>query len=420
MLSAELRLQRLQRRRARRRRALILVGGAFLLALLVVVSGVVSFYYGIHSPLPGWGAEVIKPGQPFTVLVLGVDAGVDLGRGVDKRTDTMMLVSFDAESKRVGILSIPRDTRVPIAGHGQDKINAANVYGGPALAMRTVSEFFDVPVQHYILCNLTGFAQIVDTLGGVEIDVPQRMYMVDPYQDLVIDLQPGLQVLDGDHALQFVRFRHYDDGDLGRVRAQQAFLRALADKAFQLKTVFKLPSLASTIARYVDTDIGSGDMIRLAKMAAALDPGDMQMGVVPGDVAWVDDVCYYAADPAGSVGAVSQLVWGIDPQANAGIRVAVYNGSGRAGSARGLAEKLGAQGFKVTVIATAPSADYASTVVYPNASVKDAARAVVRALAALGVPVKLERRGPPAGVAGDGSQAQSRDATVVVGTDLPL
>jgi LCP family protein required for cell wall assembly len=428
MITSELRLRRLRRRRARLRRTLLAVGGAFLLLALVVVSAGVSFYLGIHRAVPGaLDPAGTRAGQPITVLVMGVDAGVDIQGSANKRTDTMMLVSFDAKSRRVGILSIPRDTRVPIQGHGQDKVNAANVYGGEALAMRTVSAFLDVPVNYYVLVDLAGFAHIVDTLGGVVVDVPQRMYKVDPNQDLVIDLQPGVQLLDGDHALQFVRFRDYENADLGRIKAQQVFLRALADKAFQLKNVLKLPALFADFARYVDTNIGSGDMMRLARLAAALEPGDMRMGTVPGEIGWVDEVCYYVADPAGTALAVNRLVWGIDVEANARLRVAVYNGTDRAGAARTLADKLRAQGFNVTVVASAPEPDCRATAVYPAtggtaqaaAAAKDAARAVARGMAAIGVPASVERRGPPAGVAGDGSLAQARDATVVVGADLP-
>ena len=147
----------------------------------------------------------------INVLLLGIDDGdsEDFGTDAPKRTDAMMVVSFDTEHNEVSILSIPRDTRVSIPGHrAPDKINAAYAYGGINLAKQTVANLLQIPIHYYILANWQGFIQIMDILGGVDLYVDHNMNYEDPYANLKIHLQQGFQHLDGEKAGEYVRFRH--------------------------------------------------------------------------------------------------------------------------------------------------------------------------------------------------------------------
>src|SRR5690606_33450199 len=122
------------------------------------------------------------------------------------RTDTMILFSWDKQTGTIGALSIPRDTRVQIPGRrGYDRVNAAHAIGGPELAVRTVEQLTGVDVDYYVRLDFEGFQRIVDTLGGVVIDVERAMHYSDSAQGLYIDLKPGIQLLDGAQALQYVR-----------------------------------------------------------------------------------------------------------------------------------------------------------------------------------------------------------------------
>ncbi|MEW5935100.1 MAG: LCP family protein, partial [Bacillota bacterium] len=209
-------------------------------------------YAGLRQGLGGGGAEVapplVEPGSRVNVLVLGLDYQLDSSgkpiadwRRSHGRADTVMLVSFDLERREVGVLSLPRDSRVDIPGRGLDKLNAAHAYGGPGLAMRTVQELTGVPVHYYVRTSFDGVARMVDLLGGVEFDVPRNMDYEDPTQDLYIHLKAGRQVLDGKSALQLLRFRQYPEGDIDRIRVQQAFLMAAARKALSVVTLARLP-----------------------------------------------------------------------------------------------------------------------------------------------------------------------------------
>jgi len=158
-------------------------------------------------------SEAGQPVDSITVLLLGTDSrpGETVGR-----TDTIIVARVDTAENRLSLLSIPRDTRVNIPKHGMDKINSANVYGGPTLTARVVSDLIGMPVQYYALTNWESFKEMVDTLGGITIDVEKRMYYYDRADgpEYIIDLQPGVQRLDGRKALQYVRWRNDALGDI--------------------------------------------------------------------------------------------------------------------------------------------------------------------------------------------------------------
>lgn len=232
----------------------------------------------------------------MNVLVMGVDAR----KGEDNaRTDTMMLCSVDTEKNLVSILSIPRDTRVYIPNHGYEKINAANLYGGPNLAMRTVSDLLGTRVDKYVLTNFEGFKDVVDALGGVTIDVKERMYHYDPEHGgmYTIDLRPGVQRLDGEKALQFVRYRGYVNGDIDRTEQQQQFLAALMKEVMQPSTVTKLPSLVVSTYRMIDTNLSLWDMKKLAVAAGKMTDASLVTQTLPGKFLNTDGGSYWQVDP---------------------------------------------------------------------------------------------------------------------------
>lgn len=232
--------------------------------------------------------------KPTYVLVMGVDERPqDAGR-----SDTMLLVRAGGGALRV--LSLPRDTRVEIEGVGEAKLNAAYAYGGPELAKQTVSGLLGLPVDHYVKVNLEGFRALVDLIGGVPMHIDRPMRYEDPYDNLVIDLQPGDQVLDGRAAEQYVRFRNDEMGDdLSRIRRQQQFLRAAARRALQPANLPRLPSLLLTANRYVETDLSRMEQLRLAKEAfEAHQAGSLAVETLPGYGEYVGGISYFLHDQA--------------------------------------------------------------------------------------------------------------------------
>ena len=199
-------------------------------------------------------------------------------------SDVMLLVRFNPETNKLIPLSIPRDTRTLIEGHGIGKINDANNYGGPALAAKAVSELLGgIRIDRYIRINVFGVEKLVDALDGVELYVPYDMKYQDDSQHLYINLKQGQQHLDGEKVLQFLRFRNDKLGDIGRIQRQQLLMRSLIDQKLNLNTISHLPKLLSVVKDHIDTNLSLEEIAALAGFAAQIQHSDVEMLMVPGD-----------------------------------------------------------------------------------------------------------------------------------------
>lgn len=362
------------------RRAFIVLFILFCISLMIG-SG---FYMYLNSFQPvGAGQDGIEEhtdpvssnkNEKINVLVLGVDAGII---GLDesrnrRRTDTIFVVSFDPNTKDVKLLSIPRDTRAYIDGYGFDKINAANVYGGVELVIKVVKELLEIPIHYYVKVDYKGFRQIVDDLGGVEIYVERPMHYDDYAQNLHIHLEKGLQLLDGEKAEQFVRFRKYPNGDIGRIQAQQKFLKALAKKVLNPMTIFKIPRIAKTLTMYVETNMDPGEIVKYANILRQIRPEDIEMAVLPGIDRYINGISYYLVDINKTQELVDKYFRNIDPS-NLGLNIEVLNGSGISGAASRAANRLKSYGFNVRKVGNADSFNYKTTrIIYSEGKLEKA------------------------------------------------
>lgn len=217
------------------------------------------------------------------VLLLGVDDDLGTGKSAltaekGHRTDTMMVAKANFDTGKIEILSIPRDTRVMINGR-PDKINHAHSYGGVDLCMKTVEEFLGIDLDYYIKVDFDGIKEVVDAIGGVDINVPVKMRHDLPK----IHLDPGLQKLDGQKAHDFLRFRGYPEGDIGRVRAQQYFMKELAKQVLSPKNILRIDKLIKTYYDYADTNISLSTMVKYGLSANKLDVDNLRTEMIPGD-----------------------------------------------------------------------------------------------------------------------------------------
>lgn len=228
-----------------------------------------------------------KHEDEILVLLMGVDTK-DVKNSKGTRTDTMMLVKANFENGEIDLLSIPRDTRVLVKGR-EDKINHAHAYGGPELSIQTVRDFLNLDLDYYVKVDYKAVMEIVDAIGGVEIDVPRKMTYYDPSADppLNINLEKGLQVLDGQKAHDFLRWRKNNAltsgyGDIGRIDSQQTFLKELVKQTLKPKNIFKLPKLIETYYDYVETNIPLNAILKGAVSANNMDMEKMETQTVPG------------------------------------------------------------------------------------------------------------------------------------------
>jgi LCP family protein required for cell wall assembly len=230
--------------------------------------------------------------KAFNVLLLGSDARPDEKTG---RTDTIIVAQVSKD--RISMLSIPRDTRVDIPGHGKQKLNAAAFFEDPEATADIVSDIIGQPVNKYILVRWEGFMNIVDALGGVDVEIPKDItsYSTDGSENRV-DLQKGIQHLDGKEALAFVRYRKEAQGDIYRVGNQLEFLKALGTKCKQPSTLLKLPKVIPEIYRNIETNVDLKEMLVLAKAGMNFKDSTILTQTLPGYFLNIDGVSYWGFD----------------------------------------------------------------------------------------------------------------------------
>ncbi len=242
-------------------------------------------------------AEDLAQMPGINVLMMGVDERDD---DVSQRTDTMILANINNKENRVAMLSIPRDTKVNIPGYGVNKINSANIFGGPELAMQEVAELTGVNVDYYVLTNFSGFKDIVDALGGVTVDVEKNMDYAEGLYNGVYDihLAKGVQELNGTQALMYARFRNDELGDISRTQRQLKLLQAIGNEAMQPSSIGKLHKLVPEIYKNVDTNLGLSQMVALAKAAKNLGNVQIVTQTMPGWFLDEPGASYWYVDPS--------------------------------------------------------------------------------------------------------------------------
>lgn len=228
--------------------------------------------------------------KPFTILVLGRDSAAGL-------SDALMLVRVDQMNKRAAVLQIPRDTYAEYTENSYKKINgAATALGGADKLCSFLSESFGIEINGYVSVDMDSLPYIVDSVGGVEIELDEPLVYNDPEQSLSINIPAGKQKLDGKTALHFLRYRSgYVRGDIGRIDAQKLFLTAFGQKIKTLDTI-KLASLASAVLPRIDTNVTLPQALSLAKTASEIPEENIVLVTLPGEetVAEKSRASYYS------------------------------------------------------------------------------------------------------------------------------
>jgi LCP family protein required for cell wall assembly len=328
-----------------------------------------------------------------TILLLGLDYRDWQANEKYSRSDTMILLTLDPLNKTAGILSIPRDMWVAIPGFDHGKINTAyylgDAYhlpgGGPGLAVKTVEQFLGVPINYYAQIDFDAFIQFIDEIGGVKIDVPNKITidLLGAGSQTKKTLQPGVQVLPGQWALAYARNRYTQNGDFDRARRQQQVIMGIRDRVLNLNMlptlVSKAPTLYAQLSSGIHTNLSVDDAIKLALLAKDIPKGNIKQGVFDQNYVlygWspdnlsillpIPDKIHLLRDEifTGS-GVFSPQATGNDQQRMQaeGGSLAVYNGSGVTGLAQRTADYLKSQGANVTQVAEAPKAYAATTLV---------------------------------------------------------
>lgn len=428
------------RRDRRRIRKIVLIVIAVLLlagiaAALIYMSKINSnLNAGISDDLRAQMTNNKVASEPSYFLLMGTDESAerdnDAEFGGSFRADTIILARVDPVAKKVALVSIPRDTKVDLGGdYGVQKINAASAFGGSTLAVQAVEKLTGVDINHYVEVDFDGFTSIVDTIGGIDVDVPVAIND----EDAGGSVAKGQQTLNGQQALILCRSRHtYEDvgsGDKYRSANQRLVLTAIAKKLLSSDPA-TMASAVSKMSESVTTDLNSTDILALAQAFSGFDADhNMYTAGFPTKSVYEDDLWYEepqtdeweqmkarmeaGESPAESdevdetTGTVLATAGGSShsgDQSYSGT-VSVKNGTETAGLAKKASDVIGPMGFTCTT-GNANETDYTTTVVVFNkSSQKDAAQAIV------------DKLGVGKAVQNDGAYQFSGDYLVVLGSD---
>jgi len=380
----------------------------YFLATLVVVIGAFGIYDNVAVSAGGLGSQHGRGGtlgslpEPFAgqtrlrIVLMGADDREHEGG----RADTLMVLWLNPSTKRGAIMSIPRDLRADVPGHGSTKINAAYAYGGPKLTVMTVEQLLGQTMDGYLKVNFEGFVKAVDVMGGVDLLVRdiegqgRGMNYDDNWGHLHVHLTPGLHHMSGYEAMGFCRYRKSNygslgDGDYGRAERQQQFIRAILEQKLKVTNLPALLKAGHEIMKCFDTSLSWRECADLVRLLKGMNSTDLKTVTIPVTDSMSGGI-YYSSLIAD---AFSRLVASIDEHLD-GATVAVRNvvlkdGTEQNGVAAAAEKLLTGAGF--TVLTTQPTSKEVSAtkVLYPVGQ-KDMAAAAALALGA-GEPEELDQ-----------------------------
>lgn len=307
-------LKKAQKKRLRKLFLRVVVITLIICACVIGVGAALynHFIYDGNDGEKGWPLN--KPLDPINknIAIFGVDKD-------GYRTDVIFVVNFNSETNKVKVISVPRDTMVDWDEEQRDKlmeytgksvyttkINEMTSYAGieniRQFTIDEIEKILDINIDNYVIVTTDAFRQLVDAIGGVEVEVPalengEGLHYDDNYQDLHIHLEPGLQTLDGEQAEGLVRFRKgYIEGDVGRIKTQQIFLQALANKILSPSTFTRLPQIASVIFDTVTTDMSLSDVTGYLKYLKNFTSDNISFFILPGEAEYVNSKWYFVID----------------------------------------------------------------------------------------------------------------------------
>ena len=237
----------------------------------------------------------------INVMLMGLDKG-------GTRTDVMILGQLNLVDGEIHMLQIPRDTYVKDNGRYDKKINSAYGLEKEKTVFKEVKQITGVTADKYVVVDTSSFRDLIDTIGGVDFEVPQDMNYDDPVQDLHIHLKAGFQHLDGDKAEQLVRFRSYPQGDIQRMKVQSDFIQATVDELFSLKNVFKVNDLVEDVSAIVDTNFSLNELLTYAPYIFSIDREKIVTHQLAGEPQWINGGSYVVPDYEGNAELVEKFL----------------------------------------------------------------------------------------------------------------
>lgn len=258
-------------------------------------------------------AEFTMPFGPKrrNILFLGVDAGENPNDPwAATRTDTIIVINIDPRSKSVNAISVPRDSKVFLPGNkGVNKINAAHAIGGIEMTKRTIEDTLGIRIDKYIMVNDNAVKEIVDAMGGLDIYIEKPMHYNDYSANLHINFSKGEHHLNGQEAVEYLRFRHDLLGDIGRTQRQQWLLRSIIEQIKKPSTITKIPDIISIAKQNVKTDMSFYELSQYAALAKNIDMDKTEIALLPGAPNQRGYISYWILDPDKTQDVINRLIY---------------------------------------------------------------------------------------------------------------
>lgn len=393
--------------------------------ILFIFVGIVIGAVIVYAKMYGKEFDITNGGftdnrEPVTVLIAGLHPDGPL-------TDFIMVAKYNPKTGKVNALSIPRDTKV--VGTIDGKINSAYAKGKDIEKLKEkVKDVTSLKVDYYVILDTATVRKMVDAIGGIPMDVPINMYYDDEEQGLHINLKKGYQVFDGKKAEQFIRFRKNNDGtgyllgDVDRVKAQHAFIRAAIDQVLKPSTLLKLPDLISLGFQSVKTDMKLTEILSYVDDVKSFNKENLRIESLPGGGDYIDNISYFLHDPVATKKLVEEMfVKEVslndeseesnakeneikETKSKSEITIEVLNATSRSGLASSVAEKLKEEGYNVTKIGNYKTTSNMATTIISRTDSNEYAKKV-KSFLGIGT-VKTEKE-----------ETSKVDVTVILGSD---
>lgn len=307
------------------------------------------------------------------ILLLGVDSnGPNTLPYSGVRSDSMIIVNLDMQTKSINAISIPRDSKVYLAeDHGVQKINSAYALGGIELTKKTIEETFGIRIHNYVIVNSEGIKKLIDAIGGVPIYVDQNLHYNDFSGKLFINLPKGHHVLNGEQAEGYIRFRKDALGDIGRVHRQQKFIKALIEKIKSPDAIRKIPEALKIASMYTRTDLNLYQMSQYAAIAREIDLNKVEFVMLPGEPNKKGAISYWILDPERTQKIINRLIYRqVHDVSEEDISIGIIYAKDKEIEAFALRNDLKTSGYKVNCTGSSTQIKQAQIIGY-NAQIKN-------------------------------------------------
>lgn len=336
--------------------------------LVCLLVGTIGFAYVSLSSMKTNSKDINLEASPASgkdivnFLITGVDIG-NSTTGADnsgQRTDTIMVVSYDPSAKTIKVISVPRDTKITINGKNE-KINDAVPIGGAKCLASEIENMLGIKVNYYMQVDYAAFRSIIDAVGGVDVNIQNKMDYDDPAQNLHIHFNKGTQHLNGQQAEEFFRWRKNNDGtgfaegDIGRINAQHSFIESVVQKLKTKRAIFKYPAILKAISRNTKTNMSASEIIKYASAALKVNKNNISMSTLNGTPMYIKGISYFIYDSKGNTQTNNnKSISETDNVDMKNLKVEVLNGTEINGLAKRYKDKLIKKGFSNITTGNAP------------------------------------------------------------------